>query len=130
MVHGNIDDTPLPTSDIERMEDEIAKIKNAKPRMLLPKVPTSNDFDLRSPRTLSFMSNAFVRNSGMTRDGREYKFPYVKRLNCTTDALTDEFVEKFVDLVHEAITTREAKLVFQMVMGGGAYEENGAKGIT
>ncbi|CAM9964008.1 unnamed protein product [Ectocarpus sp. 12 AP-2014] len=130
MVHGNVDDTPLPTSDIERMEDEIAKIKNAKPWMLLPKISTSNDFDLRSPRTLSFMSNAFVRNSGMTRDGREYKFPYVKRLNCTIDALTDEFVEKFVDLVHEAITTREVKLVFQMVMGGGAYEENGAKGIT
>ncbi|CAN0121337.1 unnamed protein product [Ectocarpus sp. 12 AP-2014] len=130
MVHGNVDDTPLPTSDIERMEDEIAKIKNAKPWMLLPKISTSNDFDLRSLRTLSFMSNAFVRNSGMTRDGREYKFPYVKRLNCTIDALTDEFVEKFVGLVHEAITTREVKLVFQMVMGGGAYEENGAKGIT
>ncbi|CAM9397721.1 unnamed protein product [Ectocarpus sp. 4 AP-2014] len=130
MVHGNVDDTPLPTSDVERMEDEITKIKNAKPWMLLPKIPTSNDFDLRSPRTLSFMSNAFVRNTGMTRDGREYKFPYVKRLNCTTDTLTDEFVEKFIDLVHEAITTREVKLVFQMVMGGGAYEKNGTKGIT
>ncbi|CBJ33760.1 conserved unknown protein [Ectocarpus siliculosus] len=130
MVHGNVHDTPLPTSDIERMEDEITKIKNAKPWMLLSKIPTSNDFDLGSPRTLSFMSNAFVRNTGMTRDGREYKFPYVKRLNCTTDTLTDEFVQKFIDLVHEAITTREVKLVFQMVMGGGAYEGNGTKGIT
>ncbi|CAM9976248.1 unnamed protein product [Ectocarpus sp. 8 AP-2014] len=130
MVHGNVDDTPLPTSDIERMEDEITKIKNAKPWMFVSKFRTCNDFDLKSPNTLSFMSNAFVRNIGMTRDGREYKFPYVKRLNCTTDALTDEFVEKFIDLVHEAITTRKVKLVFQMVMGGGAYEGNGTKGKT
>lgn len=113
MVHGNVNNTPLPTSDIEQMEDEIAEIQNAGPRMFVSKIPTCNDFDLKTPRSLSFMSNTFVRNTGMTKDGREFKFPYVKRLNCTTEALSPAFVEAFINLVDEAISERKVKLVFR-----------------
>ncbi len=70
---------------------------------------------------LSFMSNRKVRREGTTEDGREFKEPYEKRLNCTKQPLSTAFVEDFVDLVDRVVSSRTVKLVFQMFLGGGAY---------
>lgn len=129
MIHGNCAGLPLSEGDIglARMKNEIDYIKDKRPYWWSG--PMEN-FTPSEQKGLSAMSEAFVRNSGMTEDGREFKYPYVKRVNCTTKALTEEFVEAFVDLCHRAMRTRRVRFVFQMVMGGGAYKENGDKGIT
>ncbi len=89
------------------------------------------------PKSLSALSESFVRKYPFTTiDGREFAYPYKKRINCTVDVLTDEFVNKFTDMVDkvvEADTGEEdsgVHLVFQMVLGGGKYKENGGSGET
>lgn len=70
---------------------------------------------------LSYMANSFVRREGTTEDGREFPYPYKKRLNCTKQPLTTKFVESFVDLVDRVVNSSNVLLVFQMFIGGGAY---------
>lgn len=72
-------------------------------------------------RHLSFMSDAKVRRKGTTDDGREFPEPYKKRLNCTKQPLSDEFVNAFVDLIDRVVKSGKVQLVFQMFLGGGAY---------
>ncbi|MEM7354293.1 MAG: FAD-binding protein [Acidobacteriota bacterium] len=72
-------------------------------------------------KDLSYMSDAKVRRTGTTEDGREFKEPYRKRLNCTNRPLTTEFIEGFVDLIDRVVQSRTVQLVFQMFLGGGAY---------
>ncbi len=86
----------------------------------------------RGNKTLSNLSDSFVRRwPATTHDGREFKYPYKKRINCTTKALTDTFIEKFVDMVDEVVHhTEGVKLVFQMVIGGGAYQNTKSRSVT
>ncbi|CAM9589143.1 unnamed protein product, partial [Laminaria digitata] len=133
MVQGNTSGLAFSPEDIRvaRMEEEIKHIDDSRPG-LIPQVfgPYFVEFRPSTHTDLSYMSEAFVRNMGMTEDGREFPDPYVKRVNCTTKALSDAFVEAFVDLVDKAMNTTNVNFVFQMVMGGGAHEGNGAKGIS
>lgn len=71
--------------------------------------------------SLSYMSNKKVRRSGTTEDGREFKEPYLKRVNCTKLPLSDDFVDSFVNLIDRVVKSRTVKLVFQMFLGGGSY---------
>lgn len=75
---------------------------------------------------LSKLSDSFVRRwPATTMDGREFKHPYKKRVNCTMKALTDAFVEKLVEMIsHVVINVPNVKLVFQMSIGGGNYQKN------
>ncbi|CAM9161442.1 unnamed protein product, partial [Laminaria digitata] len=142
MVQGGICGSQYPPTDsngdvtgVDRMEEEIKCIDDSRPSPALsygPDWPPSGrpEFSPSTHTALSYMSNAFVRNKGMTSDGREFPEPYVKRVNCTTKALSDDFIASFVDLVDKAMNTTNVNFVFQMVMGGGAYEGNGAKGIS
>jgi FAD/FMN-containing dehydrogenase len=83
-------------------------------------------------RSLSDLSDSFVRRwPATTHDGREFPYPYKKRINCTTTALTDDFIEQFVDMVDEVLMQTEGvKLVFQMLMGGGAYQNTERRPAT
>ena len=78
------------------------------------------------PQTLSALSDSFVRRFPFTVLGREWLYPYVKRINCTLEALSDEFVDRFVDLIDRVVRgySSDVKLVFQMLMGGGAYQNS------
>ena len=129
MVRGNCSGLALSDEDIGfvRMEAEIGSIKAAKPAWMPGPFVA---FDPSSSKPLSHMRNEFVRTEASTFDGRKFRFPYAKRMNCVLMALSDEFVEAFVDLVHKAMMTPHVKLVFQMEMGGGAYKQSGANGIT
>ena len=69
---------------------------------------------------LSFLSNKKVRRE-MGGGGREYKEPYLKRLNCTKEVISDAFIERFVELIDHVVQSKTVKLVFQMFLGGGAY---------
>ena len=77
-------------------------------------------------KKLSKLSNSFVRNWPVTTlDGREFKYPYKKRINCTMNALSNVFINRFVDKVtHVVKNERDVKLVFQMGLGGGAYQNS------
>lgn len=132
MVHGNCSGLPLSDDNTgqARMEKEIGEIgdiNKSKPWWMLGPFAA---FNPKQHKSLSSMSNAFVRIKGMTTHGREFRFPDVKRLNCTTKVLSADFIEKFVRLVDKAMWTPHVKFVFQMVMGGGAYKRNGLKGIA
>jgi FAD/FMN-containing dehydrogenase len=83
-------------------------------------------------RSLSDLSDSFVRRwPATTLDGREFEYPYKKRINCTTKALTDNFIQQFVDMVDEVLMQTEGvKLVFQMLMGGGAYQNTKRRQAT
>jgi hypothetical protein len=84
-----------------------------------------NDKDGRL--TLSELSLSFVRKwPSVTMDGREFPYPYEKRVNVTTNALSDEFLNAFVKIIDDVIS-RENKIhmVVQMGMGGGAYRAKG-----
>ncbi len=75
---------------------------------------------------LSTLADSFVRRPPSTTwDGREFKYPYKKRVNCTMSALTDKFVDQFVGLVEEVVNdTDGVYLVFQMMIGGGNYKNS------
>jgi FAD/FMN-containing dehydrogenase len=83
-------------------------------------------------RSLPDLSDSFVRrHPATTDDGREFKYPYKKRINCTTNALTDDFIQNFVDMVDKVVMKTEGvKLVFQMLMGGGAYQNTERRQAT
>ncbi len=77
----------------------------------------------KGPQPLSVLSDSFVRRWPATTDaGREFDYPYQKRINCTGDALTDGFVAGCVALVNKVVTQSDTvRLVFQMLIGGGNY---------
>ena len=77
------------------------------------------------PASLSTLSDSFVRRFPKTTwDGREFRYPYKKRVNCTIHALTKGFLDKFVGLVETAVNTNGVYLVFQMMIGGGDYRNS------
>lgn len=77
----------------------------------------------KGTKPLSFWSDFFVRRfPSTTVDGREFKYPYKKRVNCTTIAMTNAFLKKFVDMVDKVVNTDGVYLVFQMMIGGGAFQ--------
>ncbi len=83
-------------------------------------------------RSLPDLSDSFVRrHPATTHDGREFEYPYKKRINCTTNALTDDFIQQFVDMIDKVVMKTEGvKLIFQMLMGGGAYQNTKGKNVT
>src|SRR5262249_2646063 len=86
----------------------------------------------QGPESLSTLSDSFVRRYPKTTlDGREFKYPYKKRVNVTTSALTSAFIEKFIDLVDRVVTTMDGVyLVFQMGIGGGALQSSSRRPAT
>lgn len=81
--------------------------------------------------SLSYMCDSWVRNYGTTRGGREFVLPYEKRLNATFEPLSDEFVTKFIDIVHECILdTEHVRVVFQMTLGGGKHRNHEHRKFT
>lgn len=84
------------------------------------------------PKALSELSDSFVRRwPALTPDGREFKYPYTKRINCTMNALTDTFITEFVGMINKVVKeTFGVKLVFQMVFGGGAYQNTPRQEVT
>ncbi len=89
-------------------------------------IPTLHyvEFDAKSHTTLSSMCDGWVRNFGMTSDGREFEYPYKKRVNATFEPLTDDFKNGFVDLVSDAIADDRVRVVFQMVLGGSQHRDH------
>jgi hypothetical protein len=83
-------------------------------------------FTTQGPKLLSQLSDSFVRRfPETTLDGREFKYPYKKRINCTTRELTDAFVDHLVEMVDSVVTSNEAVyLVFQMMIGGGSFRNS------
>ncbi|MBA4191767.1 MAG: hypothetical protein C0467_27625 [Planctomycetaceae bacterium] len=86
----------------------------------------------QGPKHLSDLSDSFVRRPPLTTfDGREFSFPYKKRINCTTSALTDVFIDKFVDMIDKVVTaTPGVYLVFQMLIGGGNFQKTSKRAAT
>jgi FAD/FMN-containing dehydrogenase len=62
--------------------------------------------------------------------GREFDLPYKKSLYITRDPLPIEFCSRFEDLVDRVDRHPGTKVVFQGVVGGGRFQENGSKGTT
>lgn len=78
-------------------------------------------FGYQHYETLSYLANSIVRRSSTTPDGREFAYPYKKRLNCTKQPLSTTFVEAFVDLVDSVVNSDKVWLVVQIPIAGGAY---------
>ena len=80
----------------------------------------------KGPKPLSTLSDSFVRRGfATTWDGREFKYPYRKRVNCSTSAITTAFLDRFVDLVEKVVNATDGVyLVFQMMIGGGNYQNS------
>ena len=74
--------------------------------------------------TLSTISQSLVRDyPATTSTGREFDYPYKKRLNCTTKSLTTAFIQKFVDLVDKVLNQDGIYLVFEMIIGTGKLND-------
>ncbi|CAM2010256.1 FAD-binding oxidoreductase [Acanthopleuribacter pedis] len=115
---------------------EAAKVARFR-RKIADKVAADRTFIERlltkeGPKELSHMSDDFVRRWPMTTwDGREFRYPYKKRINVTVEALTDDFIQGFTALVDEVVSqTKGVKLVFQMVIGGGAQQRGPGRKVT
>lgn len=117
---GQPDSTVPPTKD--RFHAIHERVISDDPFLILPSYML--DFDSDEHHDLSYMCDSWVRRWGTTLDGREFVYPYKKRLNGTFEPLSDEFVTGFVDLVTEAIFDRRVRIVYQMVLGGGMHSEN------
>ncbi|KAI2496224.1 FAD-binding domain-containing protein [Fragilaria crotonensis] len=130
MVHGNfkgVAQTEDETDQARKVFEETLGNIETKP-LLLP-------YDEKRSRFLSDMSDSFVRQvfSGTTffgDQGREFSFPYLKRLNVFEKPLTSEFVNDFTTLVDEVINGPDRgniKVVVQMFLGGGQVRKLGGE---
>jgi hypothetical protein len=80
--------------------------------------------------SLSSLNQSFVRKwPAVTRDGREWNQPYKKRVNGTTRAISNAFINAFVDLVDRVLSEPHVKLIFQMAFGGGALRSKGKDNV-
>ncbi len=83
--------------------------------------------DANGAMNLSSIVHKGVRSTGSLGGmpgGREFGLPYKKSLYVTRDPLPAAFCEGFVDLVDRANRTRDVKVVFQGVIGGGSFQDN------
>lgn len=101
------------------------KVTEGDPTLLKMKM-----FDSTDNPSLSYMCDSWVRNFGMPHEGREYNYPYEKRLNGTFEPLTQGFVERFATLVTTTIGDPSVRTVFQMTLGGGMHRHNPNKKYT
>ena len=62
--------------------------------------------------------------------GREFDLPYKKSLYITRDPLPPEFCSSFARLVDLVNSHPGVDVVFQGVVGGGLFQENGDSGTT
>jgi Berberine and berberine like len=133
MVHGNYkgkDETEAETEKAIQVFDKT--IHDSLQRKTWWKT-LPGGFDTRTAnvsdpkRALSFMSDTFVRRGWLGTTvrgdkGREFHYPYMKRLFVSEKPLTARFVEEFTDLVDDVINdadNNDIKVVFQMALGGG-----------
>lgn len=125
-VHGNlpVENEGVIKNELFQSIDEAASFEQSIWENLLP-IEYGN-------KSLSDLSDSFVRRwPATTLDGREFPHPYKKRIDCTANALTDDFIRQFVDMVDKVLMKTEGvKLVFQMVMGGGAYKNTERRQAT
>ncbi len=84
------------------------------------------DSTTKGPKSCSALADSFVRRfPETTLDGREFKYPYRKRINCTMRELSDRFIDDFVNMVDKVVMhTEGVYLVFQMAFGGGAFRNS------
>ena len=84
------------------------------------------DLTTKGPKSPSALADSFVRRfPSTTLDGREFRYPYQKRVNSTIHELSDEFIDRFVYLIDREVTqTDGVYLVFQMFIGGGEYRNS------
>jgi hypothetical protein len=76
-------------------------------------------------RTLAEISHEGVRKApfGVTADGREFKEPYVKRVNMWTKKFSENdarsFADKVATICQDTIDNGHFKVIVQMLIGGG-----------
>jgi hypothetical protein len=78
-------------------------------------------------KKLSALSDSLVRWFPLTTlAGREFKYPYKKRVNCTVQALSNEFVEQFCTKIDEVVTKESGvKMLCEVGLNGGALRAKG-----
>lgn len=77
------------------------------------------------------MAHSWVRKiPAVTLDGREFPYPYLKRVESTNNALSDQFIQEFTTLVNKTMIENQVKMIFQMGFGGGAVRDKGNDKIT
>jgi len=83
--------------------------------------------DFNKKNTLSYLSHSFVRYwPFVTLDGREFKYPYHKRINLTWNAIPVQFLEAWCKKVDDVVKNQPfIHMVIQMGMGGGAVRAKG-----
>jgi FAD/FMN-containing dehydrogenase len=83
---------------------------------------------IRGRTPVSQIAHKGVRKRGifsLPKSGREFDLPYKKSLHLTTQPFTKAFCGAFVDLVDDVQRTKGCKVVFQAVVCGGAFAEQG-----
>ena len=100
---------------------------------LVRDLPLGQRLKARPPSTVAHKG---VRSEGLgvTELGREFNFPYRKRVQCMLDKLpedkADEFAKEFGKLVSDVVRDRDLLLVVQMLLGGGKVQSNDVKKFT
>lgn len=82
---------------------------------------------------LSVIADEGVRKigeMGLPKTGREFDLPYKKSLHVTMTPFSEDFRDRFVELVNDAYETEGLKVVFQGVIGGGDFSANAQKKTT
>jgi FAD/FMN-containing dehydrogenase len=88
---------------------------------------------INGPAKLSVIADAGVREIGwfgLPASGREFDSPYKKSLHITKTPFSQDFCDRFVDLVDAVDEHDGLKVVFQTVVGGGDFSANGQKKTT
>jgi Berberine and berberine like len=119
MVYSNVEGSGE-QFDPEQFFSPIMQAADAGPQLWLM------DSTTKGPKSCSALADSFVRRFPTTTlDGREFKYPYRKRINCTMRELSDRFIDDFVNMVDKVVMQTEGVyLVFQMAFGGGAFRNS------
>jgi len=114
MVNGNKDNDDG-IANLKYLKDARKRIRDKRRRRYLG--ITAWEYPWKN-HSLSVLADKKVRR---IMGKREYPEPYLKRLNCTKKPISDAFIGRFVDLIDKVEKSKTVKLVFQMLIGGGAY---------
>jgi FAD binding domain len=117
------------TNDVEEQITDFEAASKAHAIFLLD-LPTQLRGQPLAARPPSVVAHKGVRSmgTGVTELGREFDFPYKKRVNLMLNKLpedkAEEFAKEFGILANDVVRDSDLKLVIQMLLGGGRSKSN------
>lgn len=79
---------------------------------------------------MSEICDNYVQRLGTMGDGREFVYPYKKRLNGTVKPITADFVDEFCALLDDIMDEKDVYVILLAIVGGGQFKNHPKRADT